>query len=310
LPQDESLLPRANVKDISELFGYPPRDKSHVADDSRKKLHCPFLNDTCEKTRRDGTPTGVCTVYNPQDETETIVCPIRLYFGDYQILRDVIEDAFGPGHMLIRPNELAQHFPPGMTRVVGLGRRWGAEVRVPRPGGQGFFFTDWILTRLAPDGRMSEFVGVEVQAIDTTGNYNAAQEAYMREQARVPASQHGLNWENVNKRILPQIVTKGRVLQREPSCQKGLYVVFPEPVYSRVLGRLGGAIEEYPLGRGSISFLRYDLRKAAASGQIRPIQSVGITRTNVETVAGRFMGARDLPPPGQVENRIREVLGI
>ncbi len=37
---------------------------------------------------------------------------------------------------------------------------------------KGFFFTDWILVRLAPGGRMLEFVGDEVQAIDTTGNYN------------------------------------------------------------------------------------------------------------------------------------------
>ena len=74
--------------------------------------------------------------------------------------------------------------------------------------------------------------------LDTTGNYREARNALM-ENRDIVADTVGLNWENVSKRIIPQLIYKGQVLQREDLCRTGLFFVCPKAVYDRVLNRLG-----------------------------------------------------------------------
>ncbi|MFQ5881816.1 MAG: hypothetical protein ACE5I9_05015 [Candidatus Methylomirabilales bacterium] len=280
----------------------------------RQQKRCLFIDSQCTKLDRAGVPTGVCSVYNPTDQEETIICPNRLYYKGYEVLRDVVADAFGRDCDLIHPDDLGRMQHDG-KKVVGLGKRFGKEIRLPLPRSPGkkrkaFFYTDWILVQITSTGQLGKFVGVEVQSIDTTGNYQAAQRGYMKGERNPPPSEHGLNWENVNKRILPQIIFKGRVLQREDLCERGLYFLVPDPVYKRIIARLGGDLEEYPSGRGSVTFLLYDLVKSAFAGQHREVHQVGIKRSNVESIADRFTSARDLPPAGAFERHIREALGL
>jgi len=309
----EDLLP-GPWKDISELFGYPAKDRSPEVARIREKRSCPFLRGTCTKLDHRSNSTGVCTVFNPKEGLETIICPNRLYFDNYQVLREVVKDAFGEGFGLIRPEGVGAINQDG-RKVVALGHNFGKEVRVPLPAIRGrrragSFYTDWVLAQITQKGDLGNFVGVEVQSIDTTGNYRAAQAGYMKGLKQRPPSEHGLNWGNVNKRILPQVIFKGRVLQREKSCEKGLYFIVPEAMYERILQRLGGGLEEYPLGRGSVTFFRYAIVKAAQPGQIRKIEKAGTTRTNVESIAARFSGGRDLPEQGEFERHIRQALGV
>lgn len=309
----ENLLPGPQ-KDISEVFGYPARDRSPDVMRLRRLRICPFLRDKCTKVDHRGNRTGVCSVFNPNEGVETIICPNRLYFDNYRVLREVIEDAFGPDFTLIRPEEVGTAAHDG-KKVVALGHNFGREVRVPLPVSSGrkrtgFFYTDWVLAQITGAGDLGNYVGVEVQSIDITGNYRATQAGYMKGVKRPPPSGHGLNWENVNKRILPQVIFKGRVLQRETSCERGLYFIVPDVMYERILQRLGGGIEDYPLGRGSVTFFRYAISRAAEPGQIRRIERTGITRTNVESIAARFSGGRDLPDRGEFERHIRQALGL
>jgi hypothetical protein len=310
----EDLLPGPG-KDISELFGYPAKDRSPDVLRIRELRICPFLQGTCTKLDHRGDSTGVCSVFNPKDGVETIICPNRLYFDNYKVLREVIEDAFGADFTMIRPEGVGAVDHDG-RKVVALGHNFGKEVRVPlpiSPRGRkrtGSFYTDWVLAQITRREDLGNFVGVEVQSIDITGNYRAVQAGYMRGLKQPPPSGHGLNWENVNKRILPQVIFKGRVLQRERSCEKGLYFIVPEAMYERILQRLGGGLEEYPPGRGSVTFFRYAMVKAAEPGQIRRVMKVGTTRTNVESIAARFSGGRDLPDQGEFERHIRQALGI
>jgi len=309
----ENLLPGPH-KDISELFGYPAKDFSPNVVRNRERRDCPFLQRRCTKLDHRGDSTGVCSVFNPKEGVETIICPNRLYYDNYQVLREVIEDAFGPDLTMIRPDEVGAGTQNGKG-VVALGHNFGKEVRVPLPASRGrkrtgFFYTDWVLAQITRTRGLGNFVGVEVQSIDITGNYRAAQAAYMKRAKQAPSSGHGLNWENVNKRILPQVIFKGRVLQRERMCEKGLYFIVPEAMYERILQRLGGDLEEYPPGRGSVTFFRYAILSGARSGQIRSVEKVGTTRTNVESIAARFSGGRDLPDQGEFEQHIRRALGI
>jgi hypothetical protein len=309
----ENLLPGPH-KDISELFGYPAKDATPNVVRVREQRLCPFLQSRCTKLDHRGDSTGVCSVFNPKEGVETIICPNRLYFNDYRVLREVIEDAFGSDFTLIRPEELGTISHDG-RRIVALGHNFGKEVRVPLPVSRGrkrtgAFYTDWVLAQITRSGDLGNFVGVEVQSIDITGNYREAQAGYMRQVEQPTPSGHGLNWENVNKRILPQVIYKGRVLQREKNCEKGLYFIVPGAMYERILQRLGGDLEEYPPGRGSVTFLQYAISRVAEPRQIREIERVGTTRTNVESIAARFSGGRDLPEQGEFERHIRQALEI
>ena len=309
----EALLPGAK-KDISELFGYPAKDRSPDVLRIRGLRVCPFLQGACTKLDHEGNRTGVCSVFNPKEGVETIICPNRLYFDDYQVLREVIEDAFGADFTLIRPEGVKATNHDG-RKVVALGHNFGREVRVPFPISRGrkrtaFFYTDWVLAQITRGGDLGTYVGVEVQSIDITGNYRVAQKGYMEGIKQPPPSGHGLNWENVNKRILPQVIFKGRVLQGEERCEKGLYFIVPEPMYERIIQRLGGSVEQHHRGRGSVTFFRYAISGIAEPGKIRRVERVGITRTNVESIAARFSGGRDLPDQGEFERHIRQALGI
>lgn len=121
-----------------------------------------------------------------------------------------------------------------------FGQKWGRELRLPKRQGRGSYFVDWILARLSPTFDLIDFTAVEVQTIDTTGNYREEFRALAEQRDFVGKSTASPNRENVNKRILPQIIYKGHVLRREPKCSKGLFFVSPTPVYERIRERLGG----------------------------------------------------------------------
>lgn len=246
---------------IYEFFGYRAADRSPDAADAAHKLHCPFLGERCEKTLSDGTVSGACSI-KPMTSEPVICCPIRLYADDYRILRDVADKAFTPGLKLSPGRQAVREARSSGESVVAVfGKRWGGELRLPQKDGTNSYFVDWILALLDAEGELVEFVAVEVQTIDTTGNYRDSRSALLTEDRDIVKSSVGLNWENVNKRIMPQLIYKGQVLQREALCRKGLFFVCPTPVYERIMRRLGGAdgLVRYALQPASITFLSYDL---------------------------------------------------
>ena len=99
---------------------------------------------------------------------------------------------------------------------------------------------DWVLQSYDTNGHTlvpMEFVGIEVQSIDITGNYRDTWDAYrqMKEGipvTDVPSSGHGLNWANVHKRLIPQIIRKGNIYSKSERC-KGFYFIVPEAVYQK-----------------------------------------------------------------------------
>lgn len=292
---------------IVELFGYAPEDQSPKAVSARKTFHCPFLDDRCNKVLSDGTVSGVCTVRQLVVETPVICCPVRLYADDYRMLSDTCDVAFGPGTRLIAAQDVSSTRHDG-KQVAVFGKRWGKELRLPNRGGRGYF-VDWILALIGADGKLKEFVAVEVQAIDTTGNYRNERAAYMRGKAGA-SSPGGINWENVNKRILPQLIYKGHVLRRERLCTKGLFFVCPQPVFERVRGRLGGKLEEYHLQPGALTFQWYDPGASAPPGKVRPLVRGRHFTTTVDQVALAFTSPSNLPPAGVYEEAIEAELAL
>lgn len=296
---------------IVELFGYAPDDYSIAAAASRKSLECPFLKERCEKTLNDGVVSGVCTIKQAKSGP-VICCPIRLYADNYSVLRDVAQAAFGRDVDLHPSGRIRKKLSRGEIKgipVAVFGKRWGGELHLPKRAGIGSYFVDWILAKLDNDGGLVEFVAVEVQSIDTTGNYRAERDAYMRGKSPIKASTAGLNWENVSKRILPQIIYKGHVLRREPLCQRGLFFVCPEPVYDRIRQRLGGDLLAYQFQPGALTFSWYDVKSAESAGAIRTLEHRGHFTTTIDQVALAFTAPANLPPPRVYEEAIRNELG-
>jgi len=293
---------------IVEFFGYAPRDGSSAAIAARAGLHCPFVDAQCTKTlRADGGGKligGACTV-RQASSAPIVCCPKRLYAGQYRILKDVADAAFGPGIAFIQGNQ-ADVAAKGESRVIALGSTLGGEIKLPPTDGRGGFFVDWILALLDKDGELKEFVAVEVQSIDTTGNYRQERDAYMAEKDFVGFSNAGINWENVNKRILPQLIYKGHVLRREELCRAGLFFVCPVPVYERIKVRVGGKLMKYPApAPGTLTFRWYDIGPEVPEGEQRELVFKGELTTTVEQLAYAFLSPGNLPPEGSYAKAIR-----
>jgi len=289
---------------IIEFFGYSPEDRSPVAIEARRNLNCPFLGRQCVKTLSDGLISGACTL-KPTNGGPVICCPIRLYANNYKVLHDVARVAFGPVIPLLPAS--------GITADTGecvavFGKGWGRELRLPTRGKSGAYFVDWVLAHLSAEGDLINFVAVEVQSIDTTGNYREERETYLKEEAFAGKSTAGFNWENVNKRILPQIIYKGHVLRQEPLCQKGLFFVCPTPVYGKISERLGGGLRPYPIQPGSLTIMWYDIGPAVEPGNRRELVAGGQFTTTIDQIALAFTAPSNLPPPQVYENAIRASL--
>ena len=172
----------------------------------------------------------------------------------------------------------------------------GAVLRLPQREGSGSYFVDWVLARLDSQGELSEFTAIEVQTIDTTGNYRTARDELLKRREIVDDTV-GFNWENVSKRIIPQIIYKGQVLQREELCKTGLYFVCPRPIYDRVLRRLGGKekIPRFPTQPASVHFVSYDYaNEEKIDGVIRPLDVTEEHCTTVYKIQEAF-SAMNLP---------------
>jgi len=292
------------ASNIVEFFGFSPGDRSAVAVSARAQRECPFLQRRCVKTLNDGEISGACTL-KPKTAGPVICCPIRLYANNYEILRDIARVAFGPVIPLVPSN--ATTLGTGECIAV-FGKGWGKELRLPNRGRAGGYFVDWVLAHVTATGELIDFVAVEVQSIDTTGNYRGEREAYLQERAFAGASTAGLNWENVNKRILPQIIYKGHVLRQEPLCQKGLFFVCPTPVYHKISERLGGGLRPYPLQPGALTIMWYDIGVDAPTGELRGLNCVGNFTTTIDQVALAFTAPNNLPPARVYETAIRASL--
>lgn len=278
---------------IWEFFGHRATDTSDASLNAAISQTCPFIDETCEKTLSDGLIAGVCSI-SPMRAKAVICCPIRLYADGYRILKYVALDAFGQDYTLVAgPQAVSEARVTGERRVAVFGKRWGGELRVPKKDGKGSFWVDWILALIDEQGRLVEFVAVEVQSIDTTGNYRNGRDGLLNGQREQIKTTAGFNWENVNKRILPQLIYKGQLLQREPYCKKGLYFVCPQQVYDEIVKRVGGidALPEYRnLQPASISFFAHDhdLEADTPYGSTVPLKQTARRSTTIEMLTRAF----------------------
>lgn len=294
---------------ISEFFGYRTEDKSCAALSAAASKTCPFLGSYCTKIlARDKDVSGVCSIrQKTKGSPNVICCPVRLYAEKYKLLYEIAFIAFKRKLNLYAGRVAVEKAKEEGGAVAVFGKGWGGELRLPQRKGVGSYFVDWVLARLDKAGDLVEFTAIEVQTIDTTGNYRTARESLLNGRYIV-SDTVGLNWENVSKRIIPQLIYKGQVLQREELCMTGLFFVAPAPVYQRVLERLGGKekLPLFPSQPASIHFVSYDRDPNAQilDSEIVPLRIIEEHCTTVYKVQEAF-SSLNLPEGNVYRDAIR-----
>src|ERR1039457_1744728 len=144
----------------------------------------PFIKATCIKrsTLLPGQQYPVCSIQT-RKEGYVCVCPKRFYAVDF--LRDVINECWPAAS------------PPKNPQIA-------AEVTM-----RGFGNVDFVIADIKDDGSVEQFLSVELQAIDITGSVMKAYAALLKNEDLERKPTYGLNWDNVYKRFVTQLIGKG-----------------------------------------------------------------------------------------------------
>ncbi|WP_366145471.1 NotI family restriction endonuclease [Methylovulum sp.] len=147
---------------------------------------CVYANKKCYKIRKSDPETaiGSCTVLYGRELEPIIICPTRLIER-----RQIFTDCF---HLL------TTHEPGNELHIV-------SEVSIP--GGS----VDYFLVS-AKDGKVKDFVGIELQTLDTTGTVWPERQRLLKElgvprddDAEDSGKSFGMNWKMTAKTILVQM---------------------------------------------------------------------------------------------------------
>lgn len=305
-----------------EFFGFRVSDRSNESLDHASRSQCPFIQETCTKRIDAGRPeksiAGSCSLRMKSKESPAVICcPHRFYGDDYKFIDDLAFRVYGE-----RFKKYSGRVAVDKVRVSGepalaiFGHRWGGELRLPQKDGVQSYFVDWIVAKISPSESapfLEDFFAIEVQTIDTTGNYKPSLLALLNGR-KEEWSTVGMNWENVNKRILPQLIYKGSILSRESKCGAGLFLVTPEPVYDRIMKRLGGKdnLESVPrLSSSSVTCIAYDYDKDSPeiSGYPSPLRVTKDLTTSVFELRDTFNRA-SLPEQNVYSKAIESALDL
>lgn len=176
---------------VAELFGFPPDADTAEARAARRARACPFKGGDCTKLRS-AAATPICSLRYRSEGLESEIiwatCANRLA-GEFDAVRDAAFGAEADAARIVREVKMKN---PALS--------FDAVVLLVEPGGE------------------TRFVGIEAQTIDTRGGkVKPLWEAYAdgepdRWRERYPARPtFGVNSANVWKRLLPQVINKGRM---------------------------------------------------------------------------------------------------
>lgn len=179
---------------INELFGFSAENKSLDWRNIVESQSCPFTHKKCIKTRKSSPDIaiGTCTVAYGQSSTDIVICPFRLLENN-QIFIDCL-------HLL------TGHVPGNELHIVP---------EVPIPGGN----VDYFLVSTDANRHVVDFVGIELQTMDTTGSVWADRQMLLKDLGIIEPNvfiedkHYGINWKMTAKTILVQLHHKIRTFE-------------------------------------------------------------------------------------------------
>lgn len=168
---------------ISEFFTFSTSTDRPDWETILIEQNCTYLGRKCIKNRKSQADIaiGTCTVNYGKDKTDVIICPHRL-LENRKIFLDCI-------HLL------TLHEPGNDLHIV-------SEVAIP--GGS----IDYFLVS-ARNGKVKDFVGIELQTMDTTGTVWPERQRFLEEKGlkndAIENKPFGMNWKMTAKTILVQL---------------------------------------------------------------------------------------------------------
>jgi len=172
------------MSQIIELFGTSTARTDEDWEQIVQQQQCPYLGKTCIKVRKSQPEIsiGTCSVLYGRAKRPILICPFRL-LERRQIFTDCL-------HLL------STHEPGNELHIV-------PEVSVP--GGS----VDYFLASVR-EGKVMDFVGMELQTLDTTGTVWPARQKFLEQVNVVKADgqvwkTYGMNWKMTAKTILIQL---------------------------------------------------------------------------------------------------------
>lgn len=301
--------PLKPLRSIIEAFGHSPYDLSPEVRMLWNLGACPFTNSKCIKTNSDRTITyGTCSVSNR--DSSVIICPNRFYANDYKVLKDIASNRFGhlPFYLFgdyIR--DRVEIFSGDSPCVVALGRHSGKEVQVAGMS------MDWILA-VVHKGELVEYLGIEVQSLDITGNYrdnwNSFNSLKDDPVTEISPSNHGLNWANVRKRLMPQLISKGNLYAQSEYVKNGIHFVAPEAVYKKFEEIIGPIPYQDKPSQETMTVRTYELGPEKEAGEQRDLIFRREIHFLLKDFSERFIRTAEVDIAEELNNRIKNTLGV
>jgi hypothetical protein len=178
---------------VVELYGIPTSREDTDWAEVALQEHCPFLNRRCVKIRKSepDLTIGTCVVrHGVRESRDIVICPHRL-LNHGQVFIDCLHllTLHEPGNALHRLSE------------------------IDIPGGS----VDYFLVSTF-NGKVVDFVGIELQSLDTTGTIWPARQAFLQsvgllKKTRVDFRPFGMNWKMTAKTTLLQMHHKVETFQ-------------------------------------------------------------------------------------------------
>ncbi len=173
---------------IREFFTYPICARSVDWKDVINGQACRYTHKKCYKTRKSDSSIaiGTCTVSYGKDDKNVIICPHRL-LERKQIFLDCL-------HLL------KSHIPGNELHII-------SEVSIP--GGS----VDYVLVSTDKNRKVKDFVGIELQTLDTTGTIWPERQRLLNklgitDDQAISQRSYGMNWKMTSKTILVQLLHK------------------------------------------------------------------------------------------------------
>lgn len=195
---------------ICEFFGLNCNDETQDFMKAMKQQTCPYTGRICTKMRKSNPDIKIGTCSVKYQAQRIIICPFRLLERN-QIFMDCL-------HLL------TLHEPGNELYVV-------PEVQIP--GGH----VDYFLVS-AKDRKVKDFIGIELQTMDTTGTVWPERQRFLDERGIVvdqielkSKKSFGMNWKMTLKTILVQMHHKSETFE---NLNKHLVLIIQKPLYEHM----------------------------------------------------------------------------
>lgn len=146
---------------------------------------------------------------------------------------------------------------------------------------------DFVIADVQDDGEISQFISVELQAIDITGSVFKAYKALREGIDLDKRPSYGFNWDNVYKRYVTQLIRKGFYHHHWKS---KIVAVIPEQVYQYIKRRADFMrSSDVKSSQVNIVFMTYQLEDDPdRAGQFRP-KLVTVEGTSHSSLQSAFL---------------------